>query len=91
MQRSQKIEVTTCHASSGLNFKIPFRQVHSVIERPLLAASFTNSLLLKMEDNNEHPDDAITQEEINSSVLPGHAAPKPLANPPKRNACTEEH
>ena len=41
-----------------------------------------------MEQTKEHPDDAITREEINASVLPGHAGPKPLADPRRRNACS---
>jgi len=43
-----------------------------------------------MEDKRENPDDAITQEEISGSDLPGHTGHKPLADPKKRNACTEE-
>ncbi|MCJ1417654.1 aprataxin-like protein [Xylographa parallela] len=42
-----------------------------------------------MADDKELPEDAITNEEINATVLPGHSGEKPLADPKKRNAFTE--
>ncbi|MCJ1404278.1 aprataxin-like protein [Xylographa trunciseda] len=40
-------------------------------------------------DNKELAEEAITSEEINARILPGHSGKKPLANAKSRNAFTE--
>lgn len=41
-----------------------------------------------MTDDQERSDDAITSEEMNATVLPGHSGEKALASSKNRNACS---